>query len=80
MYFSRLNRAILSQSSESVFADAGSESGFTTRKLPEMKEAVIFTPPGQLVSWDSFMENVRRDARDEVFQRSLSKTRRRFYS
>ena len=73
MYFYlALNRAILSQSSESVFADAASESGFTTRKLSrDERSGYLYAARATIVSWDSFMENVRRDARDEVFQHDL---------
>ena len=73
MYFYlALNRAILSQSDESVFADAASESGFTTRPLSrDEKSGYLYAARATVVAWDSFMENVRRDAREEVFQHDL---------
>ena len=73
MYFYlALNRAILSQSSESLFADAASERGFTKRTLSrDEKSAYLYAARATVVAWDGFMENVRRDARDEVFQHDL---------
>ena len=73
MYFYlALNRAILSQSSESLFADAASEDGFTKRTLSrDEKSAYLYAARATVVAWDGFMENVRRDARDEVFQHDL---------
>ncbi len=73
MYFYlALNRAILSQSDESIFADAGTESGFSTRALSrDEKSAYLYAARATVVSWDGFMENVRRDAKTEVFQHDL---------
>ena len=73
MYFYlALNRAILSQSNESIFADSGSENGFSTRSLSrDEKSSYLYAARATVVAWDGFMENVRRDANDEVFQHDL---------
>ena len=73
MYFYlALNRAILSQSTEAMFADAASESGFSTRRLSrDEKQSYLYAARATVVSWDSFMEKVQRNAKSEVFQHDL---------
>ena len=66
MYFYlAVNRAILSQSDESIFSDAASETGFTTRKLSRDEKNLnyLYAARATVVAWDSFMENVRREAK-----------------
>ena len=71
-FFLALNRAILGQSDEAIFADAAQESGFSTRSLSrDEKSGYLYAARATVVAWDSFMENVRRDARDEIFQHDL---------
>mgnify|MGYP001299604106 CR=1 FL=1 len=73
MYFYlALNRAILATKETAIFADAGSETGFSSRKLSrDERQSYLYAARATVVSWDSFMENVRRDAKKEVFQHDL---------
>ena len=73
MYFYlALNRAILSQSNESIFADPESESGFSTRRLSrDEKSNYLYSARATVVAWDLFLENIRRTSKDEIFQHDL---------